>query len=55
MLSWMAKGLPYKEIAQNLGIAENTVKNHVQQIPAKLNAKNRTQAANLARKLGLLP
>ncbi len=54
VLGLLAKGHSDKEIGQNLGIAENTVKNHVRQILAKLDAKNRTHAASQARELGLL-
>ena len=37
-----------------LGIAPTTAKNHVKSILVKLNAKNRTQAVNIARERGLL-
>ncbi len=55
VLVLLAKGEPDKAIAEALGIAESTAKNHVQNILDKLDAKNRTQAANLAREFGLLP
>ena len=54
VLEWVEKGHSDKEISKILGIAENTVKNHVRQILAKLNAKNRTHAASRAREQGLL-
>jgi len=50
----LAQGIPNKEIADRLRIAEGTVKNHVSNILGKLQVQNRTQAANLARKQGLV-
>lgn len=41
----IGKGMKNKEIAQQLFISEYTVKKHVSQILAKLNLKDRTQAA----------
>jgi len=54
VLELVAKGYSDKQIGPMLGIAENTVKNHVRQILAKLNAQNRTHAASRAREQGLL-
>ena len=48
------QGLPTKEIADKLRIAEGTVKNHVSNILAKLQADNRTQAADMAGRRGLI-
>ena len=47
-------GLTNKEIAYELGVAENTVKNHINNLMAKLSARDRTQAAHLALHRGLL-
>ena len=44
----IAKGMPNKEVALELGLAEATVKIHVQNIFKKLKVKNRTQAAYVA-------
>jgi DNA-binding NarL/FixJ family response regulator len=54
VLVMLAQGVPNKEIADKLHIAEGTVKNHVSNILGKLQVQNRTQAGNLARKRGLV-
>lgn len=54
VLQLLAQGARNKEIAQTLVIAERTVKIHVGNILAKLNADNRTEAVTTAMKLGLL-
>jgi DNA-binding NarL/FixJ family response regulator len=54
VLVMLAQGVPNKEIADKLHIAEGTVKNHVSNILDKLQVQNRTQAADLARKRGLI-
>lgn len=54
ILILLAQGVPNKEIADKLSIAEGTVKNHVSNILEKLQVQNRTQAANLARRRGLV-
>lgn len=54
VLVMLAQGVPNKEIADRLHLAEGTVKNHVSNILGKLQVQNRTQAANLARNRGLV-
>jgi DNA-binding NarL/FixJ family response regulator len=54
ILNWIARGASNKEIADQLFIAEGTVKNHVTHILGKLGVRDRTQAALKARELGLL-
>ena len=44
-LAHLAQGLTNREIAESLGISVHTVNRHVQQIFAKLNVRNRVQAA----------
>lgn len=44
VLKCLAKGLPNKKIAKDLGIAETTVRAHVTDILRALNAENRTEA-----------
>ena len=54
ILALIARGDSNKEIAEQLYIAEGTVKNHVTHILGKLGVRDRTQAALKARELGLL-
>jgi RNA polymerase sigma factor (sigma-70 family) len=53
VLVLLAQGASNKEIAERLFISEGTVKNHVSNILGKLQAENRTQAAEIARRYGL--
>jgi len=53
VLGLVGAGLANREIAGRLSISERTVKFHVSSILAKLGAKNRTQAARLARERGM--
>ncbi|MBQ8636185.1 response regulator transcription factor [bacterium] len=50
VLKYIADGLSNAEIAQNLFISHNTVKNHVASIISKLKVKDRTQIAIFALK-----
>lgn len=54
VLQLLTQGLTNKEIANKLGIAENTVKNHLKNILGKLHLANRVQAATLALQKGLI-
>jgi DNA-binding NarL/FixJ family response regulator len=54
ILALIATGASNREIANQLFIAEGTVKNHVTHILGKLGVRDRTQAALKARELGLL-
>lgn len=54
VLLQVAEGLTNKEIGACLSITEDTVKKHVQNIIWKLRAADRTQAAILAFRMGLL-
>lgn len=54
VLLLLAQGASNKDMAEKLFITEGTVKNHVSNILAKLQAENRTQAADIARKHGLV-
>jgi len=54
VLVMLAQGIPNKEIADKLRLAEGTVKNHVSNILGKLQAQNRTEAADIARRRGLV-
>ena len=54
VLRLLAEGMTNKEIGGHLSIAEDTVKKHVQSIIGKLRAADRTQAAIIAYRSGLL-
>ena len=54
VLVLLAQGASNKEIAESLVITEGTVKNHVSSLLGKLRAENRTQAADIARRRGLV-
>jgi DNA-binding NarL/FixJ family response regulator len=54
ILALIARGASNREIADQLFIAEGTVKNHVTHILGKLGVRDRTQAALKAKELGLL-
>ncbi len=54
ILLLLAQGLINKDIARYLKIGEGTVKQHVYTICKKLDAKNRTQAVNIARIRGII-
>lgn len=47
----IAEGVPNKEVAKELGMAEATVKIHVHNILKKLKVRNRTQLAHMAARL----
>ena len=54
ILRLLAGGLTNRQIAERLSMAEGTIKNYVTNILGKLGARDRTQAAIRARKVGLL-
>ncbi len=49
IISRLAQGMSNRDIADDLALAEGTVKNYVSTILSKLHAANRVQAINLAR------
>ncbi len=53
VLALICKGASNKEIAESLGLSENTVKIHVTAILKTLAVNNRTQAVLFANKIGL--
>ena len=55
VLSCVAAGLTNGEIGVELGIAADTVKTHVARVLEKLGARDRTQAASMALRIGLFP
>ncbi len=54
VLRLVAKGAGNHQIAETLQISENTVKNHLRNILAKLHVQSRSQAAFFAMKKGLV-
>jgi len=54
VLILVAKGLANKQIAQQLGISEKTVKAHLVSVFQRINVSDRTQAAVWAHRRGLL-
>jgi NarL family two-component system response regulator LiaR len=54
VLHLVVEGLANKQIAERLGIGEKTVKTHVSRVLAKLGVADRTQAAVLAIREGLV-
>lgn len=54
ILRFIAQGFLNKQIAAELGISEQTIKNHVTSILRKLNANARTEAVVVAIKQGLI-
>jgi DNA-binding NarL/FixJ family response regulator len=55
VLALIARGMANKRIALELGVSEKTVKAHVGRVLAKLGVSDRTQAALLAVRSGLVP
>ncbi len=54
ILRELARGLTNREIGGRLRISENTVRNHVQSLLSKLGVSDRTEAATLALRRGIL-
>lgn len=54
ILNYVANGYSNKQIAAKLDISEQTIKNHITSIMAKLNANARTQAVVIAVRKGLI-
>jgi NarL family two-component system response regulator LiaR len=54
VLELIGRGFPNKRIARELGVSEKTVKTHVGHVLAKLGVTDRTQAAVVAVRAGLL-
>jgi DNA-binding NarL/FixJ family response regulator len=53
-LRLLAQGLSAKEMARALGVSPETVREHLENLYAKLEAKNRVEAVERARRLGFL-
>ena len=54
VLRRVSTGMSNKEIARELGLAEITIKLHVRQVLKKLHLRNRSEAASLATRAGIV-
>ena len=54
VLKDVALGLSNQEIAEKLFVSESTIKTHVSNLLAKLNAKRRTHAIQISKKLNII-
>jgi DNA-binding NarL/FixJ family response regulator len=54
VLKWLAKGVPTKSIAIELGISRSSVDTHLRNIFRKLGVNNRGEAVNVGLRVGLL-
>lgn len=54
VLKEVALGLSNNEIAEKLFVSESTIKTHVSNLLVKLNAKRRTQAIQISKKLNII-
>ena len=54
VLYWLSQGMKNNEIAAKMVLSEKTVKNHVSHILKKLDLQDRTQAAVMAWRIGLV-
>lgn len=50
----LANGIPAREIAVRLGLAETTVRNHIRHLLRKLGCHSQLEAVAVAYRLGLL-
>jgi DNA-binding NarL/FixJ family response regulator len=55
VLKQLVGGKANKEIGAQLGVSEETVKSHMRNILAKLGANDRTHAAMIAVRRGIIP
>lgn len=55
ILGLIAQGLSTREMAERVGVSENTVKTHVGRVLDKLGARRRTQAVQLGKEYRLIP
>ena len=54
VLELLANGIPAREIAVRLGLAETTVRNHIRHLLRKLGCHSQLEAVAVAYRLGLL-
>jgi len=54
LFAWRARDWPAGDIADELGLSEDTVRNYLSEAISKLGASNRVEAARIARTKGWL-
>ncbi len=54
VLTFISEGLSNKEIGEKLFLSESTIKTHVSNLLLKLNAKRRTHAIQIAKRLKII-
>lgn len=55
ILAWVAQGLTNAQIADRIRVGPGTVKRHLEELYARLNARNRMEAVAAGKQRGLLP
>ena len=55
VLQLMSEGLSNQEIASRLFVSLNTIKTHTSRLFEKMDVERRTQAVDMAKKLGIIP
>lgn len=55
ILAWVAQGLTNAQIAGHIQVGTSTVKRHLEELYARLNARNRMEAVAAGKRRGLLP
>jgi len=54
VLKWLTRGYTNKEMAEALNVSAETIKTHISNILGKLQARDRTHAAVIGLRLGLV-
>lgn len=55
VLELLSQGHSNKQLARKLKVSPNTIKTHLAKLYAKLDVQRRTQAVQVAKKIGLIP
>ncbi|OYN89648.1 response regulator [Parenemella sanctibonifatiensis] len=54
LLAWVARGLPYRQIAEELSVSHRTVQNHVHNMLAKTGTANRVELTLWGQRAGII-